>query len=187
MIRTMRYCVQTRQIGWIIRPKRKWDGKKGTIKVKVSGHSDSNYATDPEDRKSITGYSVEVEDATVAAKCVGQEGVALSVCEAETVAAVQCAQEMLFVKKELESIEMEVELPMILRIDCKGAVDLANSWSIGGRTRHIETKQWFLRELKERGIVKVIWMKGKDNPADLFTKNLPRKDFEKHRAKYCGD
>jgi hypothetical protein len=100
MIRVMRYCIQTKQIGWIIRPKRKWDGRKGTIKVRVSGHSDSTYASDPEDRKSISGYSVEVEETTVATKCVGQDGVALSVCEAETVAGVQCAQEMLFVKKE---------------------------------------------------------------------------------------
>jgi hypothetical protein len=140
------------------------------------------YASDPEDRKSISGYSVEVEDTTVAEKCVGQDGVTLSVCEAETVAGMQCVQEMLFVKKELESIETEVKLPMILRIDCKGAVDLANSWSIGGQTRHIETKQWFLRELKERGIVKVVWIRGENNPADLFMKNLPKKAFEKHRG-----
>jgi hypothetical protein len=38
---------------------------------------------------------------------------------------------------------------MILEMDNKGAVDLINSFSIGGRTRHIDVKQYFLRELKE--------------------------------------
>ena len=149
MIQVMHYCVQTRQIGWIIKLKCKWDGKKGTIKVRVSGHSDSTYASDPKDRKSISGYLVEVEDTTMVAECVGQDGVMLSVCEAKTVAGMQCAQEMLFVKKELESIEIEVELPMILRIDCKGAVDLANSWSISGQT--CSQRTYLRRPLKNTG------------------------------------
>jgi hypothetical protein len=38
----------------------------------------------------------------------------------------------------MESIGLKVKKLMILKIDNKGAVDLANNWSIGGRTRHIE-------------------------------------------------
>jgi hypothetical protein len=32
---------------------------------------------------------------------------------------------------------LKVKLPMILEMDNKGAVDLANNWIIGGRTRHV--------------------------------------------------
>ena len=53
----------------------------------------------------------------------------LSVTEAETVAGVQCVQDMLYVKRLLESMGLLVELPMILEIDNSGAVDLANNWS----------------------------------------------------------
>ena len=63
---------------------------------------------------------------------------------------------------------------MILEVDNKGAVDICHSWTVGGRTRHIEVKIYFLRELREMGIVKVIWRCGGDGmTADLFTKNPP--------------
>jgi hypothetical protein len=37
----------------------------------------------------------------------------------------------------------------------------------------IEVKQYFLRELKEQGIIKIIWRSGDEMTSDIFTKNLP--------------
>ncbi len=31
-----------------------------------------------------------------------------------------------------------MKLPVILEMDNKGAVDIANNWSIRGRTRHVD-------------------------------------------------
>jgi len=87
-----------------------------------------------------------------------QKVVALSVTVVEGMSGVQCVQDFLYVMRVLESIGLRVKKPMILEIDNKGAVDLANNWSVGGRTRHIETRQHFLRNLKEEGILKVTWM-----------------------------
>ena len=112
--------------------------------------------------------------------------VALSVTEAELFSAVQCAQDMLYAMRVMESLGLKVKKPMKLYIDNKGAVDLANNWSVGGRTRHIEVKQYFLRDLKEAGVIETLWMSGADMPADLFTKNLGKNDFEKHTATFCG-
>jgi hypothetical protein len=68
------------------------------------------------------------------------KSVTLSTAESELVSDTQCAQHhMLFVmRRVMESIGLKVKKLMILKIDNKGAVDLANNWSIGGRTRHIE-------------------------------------------------
>ena len=112
--------------------------------------------------------------------------VALSVTEAELFSAVQCAQDMLFIMRVMESLGLKVEKPMKLYVDNKGAVDLTNNWSIGGRTRHIDVKQYFLRDLKEAGIIETLWVKGQDMPADMFTKNLAKADFERHTTNYCG-
>ena len=84
-----------------------------------------------------------------------QKVVALSVTEAETIAGVQCAQDILYVKRVLESMELKVETLMVLEIDNSGAVDLANNWSAGGRTRHMETRMFFLLDMQEEGILKV--------------------------------
>jgi hypothetical protein len=50
-------------------------------------------------------------------------------------------------------IDWIIQKPMILKIDNKGAVGLANNWSIGGQTCHIEICQYFVQELKEDGII----------------------------------
>ena len=44
----------------------------------------------------------------------------------------------------------------------------------------METRMFFLRELKEAGILKIVWVKGDNNPADMFTKNLGGPAFNKH-------
>ena len=51
------------------------------------------------------------------------------VAEAETIAAVQCAQDFLHIMRIMSAMELKVELPMILHVDNSGAVDLINSWS----------------------------------------------------------
>jgi hypothetical protein len=67
---------------------------------------------------------------------------------------------------------------MVLEIDNQAAVHLANNWSVGGRTRHIDVRQCFLRELKEAGVLMVKWIPGSLNEADIFTKNLSGPMYE---------
>jgi hypothetical protein len=74
---------------------------------------------------------------------------------------------------------LKVKLPMILEMDNKGAVDLANNWIIGGRTRHVNVWQCFLRELKESKVMDIRWIKGS-------TKNLDGPAFEKCIRKLVG-
>jgi hypothetical protein len=121
-------------------------------------------------QKSISGYRVPLEGAPVMFKSSTQKSVALSVCEAEQTAGVLCAQDMLYVWHILESMGIKVKLPMILEMDNKGAVDLANNWSIGGRTRHVDVQRCFLWELKESEVMDIRWIKGSENNTDAFTK-----------------
>ena len=66
-----------------------------------------------------------------------QKTVALSIMEAELMSSVSCAQDMLYAKQIVESLELKVKFPMFLEVDNKGIVDLINNWSVGGRTRHV--------------------------------------------------
>ncbi len=63
-----------------------------------------------------------------------QKFVTLSVTQAEYAAGGMVAQGMLYVYRLMDSIGQTVELPMLLEIDNKGAVNLANNWSMGGET-----------------------------------------------------
>ena len=80
-----------------------------------------------------------------------------------------------------------MRLPIILQMDNKGAVDLANSWSVTGRTRHASVEQNFIRELKEEGILKIEWIPTSKNSGDMLTKNLSGPDFAKHSSDIVSD
>jgi hypothetical protein len=187
MIKVMHYCVSTNRLGLTLNPKGKWDGKFDDTEFVIGGYSDSDYAKDGESRRSVTGYCVFLNEAPVAMKSRMQDAVTLSVTEAELVAATQCIQEMMYVKKLIESVGLKVQLPMVLYVDNKGVKDLINGWSVGGRTRHIDVRYFFLRELKEKGIAKVEWVRSNNNPSDLFTKNLNIELFEVHAKKFVQE
>jgi hypothetical protein len=184
MKRVMRYVVTTAARGLKICPNAEWDGSKDFL-FEVEGWSDSEYAKDTT-RRSVNGWSVFLNGSAISFRSKMMPIVALSVTEAELFAAVLCAQDMMYALRIMNSIGLKVKLPMKLYVDNKGAKDLCNNWSVGGRTRHIEVKQYFLREMKEAGIIEVLWKSGEEQTSDVFTKNLARPAFEKHTVKFVG-
>ena len=94
---------------------------------------------------------------------------------------------MMYVMKVLETLELKVKKPMIVEVDNKGAVDLANGWSVGGGTKHIDVRMAFLRELKEQGTILVKWIPTHLNEADIFTKNVDTKTFQTHLKSMCSN
>ena len=145
MLRIMKYCVDTSSRGWILKPNREWDGKTQDIEFELTGEADSNYATCTDTRRSVSGIVVKLENTVIAVKSGMQKVVALSTTEAETIAIVQCVQELLYVMKLIESLKLKVRKPMLVYSDNKGAVDLINGWSIGGGTKHMDCRIMFLR------------------------------------------
>ena len=117
----------------------------------LSIRADSNYAKNPDDHKSISGCCITLDGALVIWQSSTQPMVSLSITEAEQCSGVQGAQNMLYSMHWLEVPELQVEKPMILEMDNKGAIDLANNWSTGGQTRHVEVGQYFLRNSKSKG------------------------------------
>ncbi len=107
-------------------------------------------------------------------------------CKAEINLAVLCAQDMIYAKHVLELLGLQVETPMVLQMDNKGAVDLINSFSVGGHTRHIDVEQCFLRELKEAKIMVATWIPGTENEADMFAKNLDGPAFKRYAELLLG-
>eukprot|EP00804_Cyclotella_cryptica_P000019 CCRYP_013697-RA/>CCRYP_013697-RA protein AED:0.44 eAED:-0.15 QI:0/0/0/0.5/1/1/2/0/583 len=159
----IRYVRGTPTRGLLLKPSGSWDGKDQNFQFEIRGRSDSNYATDPESRRSITGTVVYLNDAPIAFSSVTQKHVTLSVTEAELAAVVTMVQDMMYIYRVINSMGLKVKLPMIAEMDNSGARDLANSWSVGGRTRHVDVWMFFLCELKEDGMVAFKHIPGPDN------------------------
>lgn len=185
MYRVMRYMLDTPKRGLLLKPTGTWNGDPN-YEFTILGRSDADWAKDPDTRRSVSGYKTFLEGAPVAYKCAGQRFVTNSSAESELGAATACAQDMLFVMRVLESMGLKVKLPMILEVDNKGAIDWVNSWTVGGRMRHIDVRHAFLRDLREDGLIEVKWISGLENSSDILTKNLPGPAFEKHAQALCG-
>ncbi|KAL7474764.1 hypothetical protein ACHAW6_000717 [Cyclotella cf. meneghiniana] len=187
MCECIRYVRATPTRGLVLKPTGIWDGKDKNFMFKIRGRSDSNYATDPESRRSVTGTIVYLNDAPIAFSSVTQKHVTLSVTEAELAAVVTMVQDMMYVYRVIKSMGLYVELPMTAELDNSGARDLANSWSVGGRTWHVDVQIFFLRELKEDGMIVFKHIPGHANEADIFTKNVDATTLHAHTIKLCGD
>ena len=114
------YLVSTSKRGWHLKPSRRWDPTNKDFEFIIRGRPDSNYGTDQETRKSVSGYVVYLEDAPISIKSIMQRIIALSSTEAELIALVQCVQEMMAAKRLLESMGLRVKLPMLVECDNKG-------------------------------------------------------------------
>jgi hypothetical protein len=142
-----------------------------------------------DDRRSVTGCRTSfLENCPVCYRSTTQRHVTLCVTEAEGAAGVMEAQDMLFVYNILKSLGLKVQLPMVLELDNKGAIDLANSWSVDGHTCHVDVRMYFLRELlKDDGLLVIRHISGDNNDADIFTKNTTTAVFNKHIVKFVGN
>jgi len=79
--------------------------------------------------------------------------VTLSVTEAEIGTGVTFVQDMMYIYNLLVSMGLQVQLSMILDMDNQGAVDLA--WSVGGRTHHVDVHIHYIRELKQKTLIRM--------------------------------
>jgi Reverse transcriptase (RNA-dependent DNA polymerase) len=183
MIRIMDYCVSTADRGRKVSPAQRWDGTKEAVFV-VSGTADAAYNQCPDSRKSVSGNTTELQGVPVITRSFMQDTRKLSVTEAELDSLVSNVQDMLFTRQVVESMGLQVELPMVARSDCLAVIHMVNNWSVGGRTRHVANKAMVLRELKEWGILIVEHKPGSEMYSDALTKNLPKQPYVKHTSHY---
>ena len=140
MLRCLCCWASTKHKGLLLKPNKQWDGKDKNFEFKMKGKSDSTFASDPESKRSTSGWYVTLNGAPYCRKSKMQKFITLSVTEAECVAATSCVQDMIYGKNFLESLGLKVQLPMILEMDNKGGVDIFNNWSIAGNTRAVSIR-----------------------------------------------
>ncbi|GJY59129.1 retrovirus-related pol polyprotein from transposon TNT 1-94 [Tanacetum coccineum] len=147
--------------------------------VDVDGFVDADYAKDPDKGRSITGYVFMVHGCVVSWKATLQHVVALSTTEAEYMALTEAVKESIWLKGLL--IELGVNLrSVVVNCDNQSAIHLSRNAMFHERTKHINVRYHFIREIVESKEIGVAKIGTKDNAADAFTKVVPGPKF-----KYC--
>lgn len=120
------------------------------------GYSDSDYAGDLEDRKSTSGYVFLLSSGAVSWSSKKQPVVSLSTTEAEFIAAASCACQAVWLKRVLENLDLVQGRTIIVRCDNSSAIKLSKNPVMHGRSKHIDVRFHFLRELTKEGTVKLV-------------------------------
>lgn len=143
--------------------------------LKAYAFVDSNYATNKETRKSVTGYYVTIGGCLISAASKTQPSVSLSSTEAEYIAASMCATEIKFIQMLLEELMPNVQTrPATLFEDNTGAMFLMENQAVGSRTKHIDIRWHHMRSMMrgEDPRLRVIFIRSEINFGDLATKNV---------------
>jgi hypothetical protein len=134
MLRVMKFVVDTKQYCLKMRPieeGKDWD---------LVPYCNSDWAGDAETRISFTGFIINLLGVPNCWRSKGLKGVTLSSSEAEYVAIPEAVKEIRFIYYLLESIGMNVTLPIVVRCDNVGAIFMAENSSSGVCTRHVDPR-----------------------------------------------
>ena len=114
--------------------------------TRVVAFVDSDYASDRNDRKSISGDLVTIGGCLVSWQSKKQTGVTLSSTEAKFVTMSMAATEIKFIFRVLAPNGRPV-MPSIIREDNTGAIFMAKNTAIGQRTKHVDIRNRFVNNM----------------------------------------
>jgi len=124
-----------------------------------------------------------------------QSEIALSTTEAEYISLSQSLRDLIplhNIFNELSEVDFIQKDNRITKTystvyeDNRGALELAREPKFRPRTKHIATKYHHFRNAVAKGQIKILPIDTKEQQADIFTKPLPKPQFEKLRKLIMG-
>lgn len=154
--------------------------KKGGNKELIA-YTDSDYAGDLEDRKSTSGYVFLMSSGAVSWSSKKQPIVTLSTTEAEFIAAASCACQAVWLRRVLDKLGHIQSKSTTVFCDNRSAIKLSKNPVMHGRSKHIDVRFHFLRELTKDGTLNLLHCNTQEQVADVMTKPLKLDMFLKMR------
>ncbi|KAK3019903.1 hypothetical protein RJ639_002952 [Escallonia herrerae] len=101
--------------------------------------------------------------------------------EAKFVAATACACQAIWLRRILEELQFKQTEATIVFCDNNSAIKLSKNPVLHGRSKHIDVKYYFLRDLSIDGTIDLKYYRSEVQLADIFTKPLRFLPFQKLR------
>ncbi|KAE8701188.1 Detected protein of confused Function [Hibiscus syriacus] len=143
----------------------------------VVRYVDSDYAGDLDKRRSSTGYLFTLDKAPVSWKSTLQSMVALSTTEEEYMAVSEAVKEAIWLNGLMEDLGV-VQSRISLYCESQSAIHLAKNQVYHSRTKHIDVRYHFVREIFEEGNILLQKIATSKNPTDIMTKVLATSNFD---------
>lgn len=145
----------------------------------LTTYSDADHGGNPDNKRSTSGYVVKMGTGAISWSSRLQPFVTLSTTEAEYVAAVAAAQEILWLRNLFTELGYKFDSPSVLYLDNQSALAVAKNPDHHGRVKHLDLRFYWLRDEVEKGTIHVRYISTEEMPADGLTKSLGRQKLLK--------
>ncbi|WVZ08184.1 hypothetical protein V8G54_021530 [Vigna mungo] len=135
---------------------------------KLKAYSDSDWATCPESKKSITGYS----------KSKRQQTISRSSSEAKYRALANVTCELQWLTYILQDFHISIVQPTIVYCDNRSTIQNTTNQVFHERTKHIEIDCHIVKENINNDLLKLLPISTNEQVVDLFTKLLAQSTFK---------
>ena len=148
----------------------------------IAGYSNADWARCLDTRRSTYGYSIYLGGNLVSWSAKKQPTISRSRCESEYRAMANTATEIVWITHLLRELHaLPPDRPTLL-CDNKSALFMTQNPVSHKRAKHIDLDYHFIRELVSSGKLYTKFVPTNLQVADIFTKSLPRPQFEMFRS-----
>jgi hypothetical protein len=140
----------------------------------LEGFADADWAGNVDDRKSYTGFTFKLANAAVVWESRKQPTVALSSTEAEYMSLSSASRDAIYLVNLLSEIGFPqiVKTPVTIHGDNLSAMNLVKNPVYHARSKHIDIKVHFIRELYQNQQIELKYVPSSELCADVLTKIL---------------
>ena len=148
------------------------------IAVSLSGICDADWASDLDDRRSMTGYFFYLDDGgAISWQTHKQSSVVTSSTQEDYQALSMATKEAIWLRELLKDLRFTQGSTTIWQ-DNQSTIALAKNPIHHARTKHIDIQHHYIRECIENEAICLLYISTEQMVADLLTKALPKTKFD---------
>jgi hypothetical protein len=150
----------------------------GDHDFRLSGYTDSDWAGSVSERKSTSGCCFSLGSTMISWQSMKQSSIGLSTIEVEYIAACSASCEAIWLQKLFIGLfDLEMEATVIL-CDNQSCIKMTENPVFHDKSKHIEIRYHYIRDMVQRGAIKLRYVSMDEQVADVLTKPLSRVKFE---------
>jgi len=157
--------------------------------LRLHEYSDVDWVGSVVDRKSMSRWCFSLGSASISWMSKRQKSVALSTTKAEYIAASMACCEVVWLRKLFSELFEHVLDTTVIYCDNQSGIHLSENLVFHNRSKHIDIKYHFIRDMVEQGAIRLQHIKIDEQVVDILTNtgevqilNLPRETSSRGRT-----